>query len=108
MVGSSVMTRRSSSRRITCSSENGGPVRAKVAANRLAISADRPANSAARRRGAPPRSVPARTMPAQAMPIQISLTRVTASMKAWPLGPPVAPSWSLAMIAAVKPASAAA
>jgi hypothetical protein len=40
-------------------------------------------------------------MPAQAMPIQISLTRVMASMKAWPLGPPVAPSWSLAMIAAV-------
>jgi hypothetical protein len=41
------------------------------------------------------------------MPIQISLTRVMASMKASPLTPPLTPSSSLAMIAAVYPASAA-
>jgi len=47
-------------------------------------------------------------MPAATMPMQISLVRVTASVKAAPFNPPVAPSWSLAMIAAVKPANAAA
>ena len=45
--------------------------------------------------------------PAQTMPMQISLARSTASMKACPLRPPTAPSWSLAMIAAVYPANAA-
>ena len=77
------------------------PANANVPVNRPVISAARAANNVASRRRAPPKSVPARTTPAQTMPMQISLTRVTASMKACPFGPPVAPSWSLAMIAAV-------
>jgi len=40
-------------------------------------------------------------MPAQTMPMQISLARIMARVKAWPFAPPVAPSSSLAMIAAV-------
>ncbi len=95
------MTCRTSSRRTGCMSDNADSASANAAPNLLAISADKPASSAASRRGAAPNSVPARTMPAHTMPIQISLTRVIASVKASPLAPPTAPSSSLAMIAAV-------
>ena len=83
------------------------PVTANVPANRPAISDEMAANSAASRRRAPPKSVRPRTTPAETIPMQISLARVTARKKACPFGPPVAPSWSLATIATVYPASAA-
>jgi hypothetical protein len=78
-------------------SGRSGPASDKVPVNRPVMAANR----AASRRRAPPRSVPASTMPAQTMPMQISLARVTASRKACPFRPPVAPSWSLATTAAV-------
>jgi hypothetical protein len=65
-------------------------------------------NTVASRRRAPPKSVAASTTPAQTIPMQISLARVTASINASPLAPPVAPNSSLATMAAVNPASAAA
>src|SRR5216683_2276092 len=105
MTGSSAMTRRIRSRRVDRVSSPIGP--ASVADNPAVTSAERAANWAASRLRARPKSVPATTIPAHTIPMQISLTRVTANVKASPFTPPVAPSRSLAMTTAVKPASAA-
>ncbi len=105
MTGSSAMTRRMRSRRVDRVSSPIGP--ASVADNPAVTSAERAANWAASRLRARPKSVPATTIPAHTIPMQISLTRVTANVKASPFTPPVAPSRSLAMTTAVKPASAA-
>jgi hypothetical protein len=101
MTGSSAMTWRTRSRRTGRVSASAGPVSGKVAARRPTMSADSAANCAASRRRAPPKSVAASTAPAQTMPMPISLARLTASRNTSGLVPPVAPSSSAAMIAAV-------